>query len=102
MKLWCYNSDTSKTLIVYKDDTLNFQILDCVWIVNTSRKDIQTLFNNMIFYEDNNVVQALKFKKVVRICYYYGLNSGGVWTSAHKKILGRPERIEDQRLQAES
>ncbi|MFS7976632.1 hypothetical protein Hanom_Chr10g00894651 [Helianthus anomalus] len=52
-----------------------------------SQNDIQTLFNNKIFYEDEQMVQAIMFQEVVRVCYYYGINLGSVWTSAHQQYL---------------
>ncbi|MFS8033720.1 hypothetical protein Hanom_Chr17g01572871 [Helianthus anomalus] len=33
MMLWCYDSDTSEAIIVFKEDALNFQIFDCMWLV---------------------------------------------------------------------
>ena len=85
MKLWCYDSDTHEAVIVFKaNDKENFRLLDPMWIVNMSPRDIKTLLLNDIFYEDKDAFQALLFQRVACFCYYRGIHSGSSWTEMHQ------------------
>ncbi|MFS7921213.1 hypothetical protein Hanom_Chr03g00234151 [Helianthus anomalus] len=59
MALWCYDYDTHKAVIMFKDNQENFRMLDPMWIMNMFAADINKLFRHDIFYEDKDTHQAL-------------------------------------------
>ncbi|KAM0030966.1 hypothetical protein Hdeb2414_s0017g00503151 [Helianthus debilis subsp. tardiflorus] len=83
MRLWCYDPDIHEAVIVFNGDRENFRMLDPMWIVNMSAKDISKLFRHDIFYEDKDTLQALKFQRVTCYCFYRGIHAGSTWTLKH-------------------
>ncbi|KAJ0512141.1 hypothetical protein HanRHA438_Chr11g0531491 [Helianthus annuus] len=82
MALWCYDSDTHETVIVFKNDEENFRMLDPMWIGNMSAADIDKLFRHDTFYEDKDAHQALLFQCVACLCYYRVIHAGSSWFEA--------------------
>ncbi|KAJ0513961.1 hypothetical protein HanHA300_Chr10g0363901 [Helianthus annuus] len=83
MALWCYDSDTHKAVIVFKDNQENFRMLDPMWIINMSASDINKSFRHDIFYEDKDAHQALRFQRVACFCYYRGIHVGSTCLTKH-------------------
>ncbi|KAJ0579933.1 hypothetical protein HanHA300_Chr04g0123571 [Helianthus annuus] len=82
IRLWCYDSDTHEAVIVFKDQE-NFCMLDPMWIVNMSAADINKLFRQDIFYEDEYAQQALMFQRVACFCFYRGIHAESTWSAKH-------------------
>ncbi|MFS7917143.1 hypothetical protein Hanom_Chr03g00185531 [Helianthus anomalus] len=80
MALWCYDSDTHESVIVFRNEKENIRILDPMWIVNMSAADIDRLFRHDILYEDKDANQALRFQRVACFCYYRGIHVGSTWS----------------------
>ncbi|MFS7969293.1 hypothetical protein Hanom_Chr09g00807461 [Helianthus anomalus] len=62
---WLYNESTAEAVISLfhksKGESRRICILDPMWLVNCSKKDIDCLFYNKIVYEKRYKVQAMQY-----------------------------------------
>ncbi|MFS7997616.1 hypothetical protein Hanom_Chr12g01143881 [Helianthus anomalus] len=65
---WMYNQSTVKAVISlfdkYKGESRRISVLDPMWLVNCSKKDIECLFYNKIVYGKQDKVQAQQYQKL--------------------------------------
>ena len=85
-RLWVYDADTGEAVIVFKDDSENFRMIDPMWITNMSRSDIEILSHNEICYLTPDREQAMQFQKMARYCFNLAVNSGSDWSKRHLTI----------------
>ncbi|MFS7977063.1 hypothetical protein Hanom_Chr10g00899781 [Helianthus anomalus] len=64
---WMYNESTTEAVISLYDKSIGksrrISVLDPMWLVNYSKKDIDCLFYNKIVYEKPDKVQAMQYQK---------------------------------------
>ncbi|MFS7929111.1 hypothetical protein Hanom_Chr04g00328671 [Helianthus anomalus] len=79
-KGWLYNQSTAEAVISLFDkktgETRRINVLDPMWLVNCSKKDIDCLFFNKIVYNEPDRVQAQQYQKMVNLCFAKDINSG--------------------------
>ncbi|MFS8022665.1 hypothetical protein Hanom_Chr16g01442201 [Helianthus anomalus] len=84
-KGWIYNPSTVEAVITLFDaktgDCRHINVLDPMWLVNFSKKDIECLFFNKINYNEPDKKQAKQYKKLVNECFAKDINSGRYWES---------------------
>ncbi|MFS7904606.1 hypothetical protein Hanom_Chr01g00038071 [Helianthus anomalus] len=61
-------------------------MLDPMWLVNCTKKDIDCLFFNKIVYDGPDRLQAQQYQKMVNLCFAKDINSGGYWESKFREI----------------
>ncbi|MFS8016131.1 hypothetical protein Hanom_Chr15g01364831 [Helianthus anomalus] len=83
MRLWRYDPEMHEAVIVFNGYRENFRMLNPMWIVNMSAKDISKLFRHDIFYEDKDAHQVLRFQRVACYCFYRGIHAGSTWSLEH-------------------
>ncbi|MFS7954730.1 hypothetical protein Hanom_Chr07g00633941 [Helianthus anomalus] len=80
---WLYNESTAEAAISLFDKSTGasrrINIMDPMWLVNCSKKDIDCLFYNKIVYEKRDKVQAMQYQKIVDVCFAKDINSGRYW-----------------------
>ncbi|MFS8002947.1 hypothetical protein Hanom_Chr13g01208071 [Helianthus anomalus] len=80
LKGWLYNQSTAEVVISLYDkktgETRCINVLDSMWLVNCSKKDIDCLFLNKILYNGPDRVQAQQYQKMVNMCFAKDINSG--------------------------
>ncbi|MFS8024406.1 hypothetical protein Hanom_Chr16g01462851 [Helianthus anomalus] len=64
-----------------------------------SKKDIDFLLYNKIFYSRVDRDQALKYQRVVKGCYAYGIHSGRMWDTKWRTIEKKEETKKKKREQ---
>ncbi|MFS7943561.1 hypothetical protein Hanom_Chr06g00501681 [Helianthus anomalus] len=87
---WLYNETTAKAVISqYDKSTGKFRrinILDPMWLVNCSKKDIDCLFLNKIVYERIDKEQAMQYQTIVDMCFAQDINSGRYWKTKWRDL----------------
>ncbi|MFS8003863.1 hypothetical protein Hanom_Chr13g01218871 [Helianthus anomalus] len=87
---WMYNQSTREAVISLCDkktgESRRISVLDPMWLVNCSKKDIDCLFYNKIVYEKPDKVQAQQYQKLVNMCYAKDINSGRYWKSKWRDL----------------
>ncbi|MFS7943565.1 hypothetical protein Hanom_Chr06g00501721 [Helianthus anomalus] len=87
---WLYNETTAKAVISqYDKSTGKFRrinILDPMWLVNCSKKDIDCLFLNKIVYERIDKEQAMQYQTIVYMCFAQDINSGRYWKTKWRDL----------------
>ncbi|MFS8007218.1 hypothetical protein Hanom_Chr14g01258351 [Helianthus anomalus] len=101
---WEYDPETGEVIIVLKTECLwgAIRILDPMWLVNLSEKDVGRLYYNKIVHQVQDVVQAMQYQNVIKIRYTYEINSGKMWNTKWPEIekkefmreIRKEERIE--------
>ncbi|MFS8022687.1 hypothetical protein Hanom_Chr16g01442431 [Helianthus anomalus] len=80
---WLYNETTAEAVISLFDKSTKksrrISILDPMWLVNCSKKDIDDLFYNKIVYEKRDKEQVLQYQTIVDVCFSQDINSGRYW-----------------------
>ncbi|MFS7911671.1 hypothetical protein Hanom_Chr02g00120831 [Helianthus anomalus] len=70
-KGWLYNQSTTEAVITLFDvktgDCRHMHVLDPMWLVNYSKKDIECLFFNKIVYNEPDKVQAQQYQNIVML-----------------------------------
>ncbi|MFS7929981.1 hypothetical protein Hanom_Chr04g00338821 [Helianthus anomalus] len=66
---WHYNKQTGEAVIVLCNygNWRTIRILDLMWIVNLSQKDIKLLYYNKIYYTVEDVVHAMQYQNVTKV-----------------------------------
>ncbi|KAM0056062.1 hypothetical protein Hdeb2414_s0006g00213661 [Helianthus debilis subsp. tardiflorus] len=87
---WLYNPSTAEAVIsLYDKDTGEARricILDPMWLVNCSKKDIDCLFVNKIIYDKKDKAIAQQYQRVVDICFAKEINSGKNWKTSWREL----------------
>ncbi|KAF5821136.1 hypothetical protein HanRHA438_Chr01g0010681 [Helianthus annuus] len=87
---WLYNQTTAEAIISLNNkstrEVRRICVLDPMWLVNCSKKDIDCLFYNKIVYERTDREQALQYQKVVDVCYAKDINSGRYWKTKWRDL----------------
>ncbi|MFS8018493.1 hypothetical protein Hanom_Chr15g01392681 [Helianthus anomalus] len=87
---WLYNETTTEAVISMFDKSTGksrrISILDPMWLVNCSKKDIDYLSYNKILYEKRDKVQALQYQKIVDVCFVKEINSGRYWKTKWRDL----------------
>ncbi|MFS7979286.1 hypothetical protein Hanom_Chr10g00925571 [Helianthus anomalus] len=82
-KGWLYNQSPAEAVISLSDkttwETRRIKVLDPMWLVNCSKKDIDCLFFNKIVYNEPDKVQAQQYQKIVNVCFAKDINFGRYW-----------------------
>ncbi|MFS7888838.1 hypothetical protein Hanom_Chr00s000002g01599781 [Helianthus anomalus] len=100
---WMYNQSTVEAMISSFDkktgESRRISVLDPMWLVNFSKKDIDCLFYNKIAYEKPDKVQAQQYQKLLNLCYAKDINSGRYWKSNavkdSRRLLIKLQSLED-------
>ncbi|MFS7917526.1 hypothetical protein Hanom_Chr03g00190101 [Helianthus anomalus] len=83
-RVGCRTSTAEAVISLYDKksrESRRISVLDPMWLVNCSKKDIDCLFYNKIVYENPDKVQAQQYQKLVNLCYAKDINSGRYWKS---------------------
>ncbi|MFS7963246.1 hypothetical protein Hanom_Chr08g00735811 [Helianthus anomalus] len=87
---WLYNQSTTEAVISLFDKSAGasrrISVLDPMWLVNCSKKDIDCLFYNKIVYEKPNKVQAIQYQKIVDVCFAKDISFGRYWKSKWRDL----------------
>ncbi|KAJ0621137.1 hypothetical protein HanIR_Chr01g0005271 [Helianthus annuus] len=87
---WFYNESTAEAVISLYDKSTGksrrISILDLMWLVSCSKKDIDCLFLNKIVYEKRDKAQAMQYQSIVDVCFAQDINSGRYWKSKWRDI----------------
>ncbi|MFS7978184.1 hypothetical protein Hanom_Chr10g00912591 [Helianthus anomalus] len=87
---WFYNETKAEEVISLFDkstgESRRISILDPMWLVNCSKKDIYCLFLNKIVYEKRDKNQAMQYQSIVDVCFAQDINSGRYWKSKWRDI----------------
>ncbi|MFS8021209.1 hypothetical protein Hanom_Chr16g01424771 [Helianthus anomalus] len=75
-----------KGWIFNPSDWRHIDVLDPMWLVNCSKKDIECLFFNKIVYNEVNKHQAQRCQKLVNVCFAKDINSGRYWESKWRNL----------------
>ncbi|MFS7969973.1 hypothetical protein Hanom_Chr09g00815511 [Helianthus anomalus] len=67
-------------------ESRRISVLDPMWLVNCSKKDIDCLFYKKIVYEKPDKVQAQQSQKLGNLCYAKDINSGRYWKSKFRDL----------------
>src|ERR1043165_7691507 len=76
---WYYDWKTAEAIILLKDGKNDFKkihIFDPMWLINFSHEDIIMLYYNPIYCEEKDSEQALKYQRVVCLCFAWDVNVG--------------------------
>ncbi|KAJ0786126.1 hypothetical protein HanOQP8_Chr02g0051651 [Helianthus annuus] len=85
-RCWVYDADTGEAVILFRDNSENFRIIDPMWITNMSRSDIIILKDHEINYLVQDRDQAMKFQRMARYCFNLLINAGSAWSSHHLAV----------------
>ncbi|MFS7904779.1 hypothetical protein Hanom_Chr01g00040021 [Helianthus anomalus] len=87
-KGWVFNPKTCEAVITLFDGKTwrYIHVLDPMWLVNCSRKDIECLFFNKIMYYEADKEQALRYQKLVKVFFEKDINSGRYWESKWRDL----------------
>ncbi|MFS7912054.1 hypothetical protein Hanom_Chr02g00125351 [Helianthus anomalus] len=87
---WLYNQSTAEAVISLFDkkteETRRIIMLDPMWLVNCSKKDINCLFFNKIVYDLPDRAQAQQYQKKVNLCFAKDINSGRYWQTKFRDL----------------
>ncbi|XP_035834014.1 putative leucine-rich repeat-containing protein DDB_G0290503 [Helianthus annuus] len=87
---WLYNPSTAEAVISLYDkdagEARKICILDPMWLVNCSKKDIDCLFVNKIIYDKKDKAIAQQYQSVVDVCFAKEINSGKNWKTSWRDI----------------
>ncbi|MFS7996851.1 hypothetical protein Hanom_Chr12g01134701 [Helianthus anomalus] len=87
---WLYNPSTAEAVISLYDKTTGearrICILDPMWLVNCSKKDIDCLFVNKIVYDKKDKAIAQQYQSVVDVCFAKEINSGKNWKTSWRDL----------------
>ncbi|MFS7929038.1 hypothetical protein Hanom_Chr04g00327861 [Helianthus anomalus] len=72
------------------------RVLNPMWLVNCSKKDIECLFFTKIWYFLEDKEQAMQFQKIINVCFEKDINSGHYWKS-NWRDLKRIEFLKDEK-----
>ncbi|KAJ0958713.1 hypothetical protein HanPSC8_Chr01g0041911 [Helianthus annuus] len=72
-----YDADTGEAVILFRDNQVNFRIIDPMWITNMSRSDIIVLKDHEINYLVRDRDQAMKFQKMALYKPQFPRKDGG-------------------------
>ncbi|MFS8018851.1 hypothetical protein Hanom_Chr15g01396921 [Helianthus anomalus] len=104
---WLYNETTSEAIISLFDKSTGksrrISVLDPMWLVNCSKKDIDCLFYNKIVYEKRDKEQAMQYQTIVDVWFAQDINSGRYWKTKWRDLeidefLKGTSENKDQRL----
>ncbi|KAD3067091.1 hypothetical protein E3N88_34971 [Mikania micrantha] len=86
---WYYDGRTGEAVIVLCKDKQweTVRIFDPMWLTNLSHKDVQALFRNQIFFDVPDMVQALQFMRVIRLCSIFKIHAGADWKAISEKYF---------------
>ena len=57
-----------------------------MWLLNLSEEDIYILYKIEVFFELNDMDQALQFIRVIRLCFAYEIHASVNWKDKMKKF----------------
>ncbi|KAJ0657472.1 putative Pterin-binding domain-containing protein [Helianthus annuus] len=87
---WLYNPSTAEAVISLYDkatgEARRICILDPMWLVNCSKKDIDCLFVNKIVYDKKDKAIAQQYQSVVDVCFAKEINSGKNWKTSWREL----------------
>ncbi|KAJ0927045.1 hypothetical protein HanRHA438_Chr04g0178251 [Helianthus annuus] len=87
---WLYNPSTAEAVISLYDkstgESRKICILDPMWLVNCSKKDIDCLFVNKIVYDKKDKEIAMQYQGVVDVCFAKEINSGRYWKTKWRDL----------------
>ncbi|MFS7967578.1 hypothetical protein Hanom_Chr09g00787371 [Helianthus anomalus] len=78
-KEWVYNPSTCEAVITIQDEKCIWryiQVLDPMWLVHCSKKDIECLFFNKIMYYPADKKQTMQYQKLINVYFKKDINSG--------------------------
>ena len=77
-KWWYFDGKAKEAVIVLYEDGewTDIRVFDPMWLTNLSRDDVYTLYKNQIMFKEEEMLQALQYHRVIRICFAYDLHNG--------------------------
>ncbi|KAJ0615021.1 hypothetical protein HanIR_Chr02g0069231 [Helianthus annuus] len=85
-----YNPSTAEAVISLYDKSTGegrrISILDPMWLVNCSKKDIDCLFVNKIIYDKKDKEIAMQYQGVIDVCFAKEINSGKNWKTKWRDL----------------
>ncbi|KAD3337443.1 hypothetical protein E3N88_32963 [Mikania micrantha] len=86
---WYYDGRTREAVIVLCKDKKweTVRIFEPMWLTNLSHKDVQELFRHQIFFDVQDMVQALQFIRVIRLCSIFKIHAGAGWKAITEKYF---------------
>ena len=89
-KWWYYDNHTGEAVISLvkngKGETI--RVLEPMWLINLSLQDIDTLYYNKMMFRMEDMMMALQFEMVIRICFAYQIHAGADLTKCAKLLRG--------------
>ncbi|MFS7905522.1 hypothetical protein Hanom_Chr01g00048681 [Helianthus anomalus] len=89
-KGWIFNPSTCEAVITLLDaktgDWRHIHVLDPMWLMNCSKKDIECLFFNKIMHNEVDKNQAQRYQKLINVCFAKDINSGRYWESKWRNL----------------
>lgn len=86
-KWWYYDWRTGEAVIVLnkegKMDTI--RVFDRMWLKNLCADDVYTLYKWPLFYDSQDIVQALQFQNVIGLCFTFEIHAGVTKEEKYKK-----------------
>ena len=75
---WYYDWRSSEAVIVLDVDGNweTIRILDPMWLTNLSEDDVYTLYKCQIFFDVRDMDQALRYMRVIRVCFAHKIHAG--------------------------
>ncbi|MFS7960793.1 hypothetical protein Hanom_Chr08g00707191 [Helianthus anomalus] len=87
---WAYDLKTCQAVIALCDEKMVYRrifLIDLMWLVNYSKKDIDCLFFNKIMYYPTDKEQAMQYQKVANVCFEKkNINPGRYWESSWRDL----------------
>ncbi|KAL8257365.1 hypothetical protein R6Q59_029406 [Mikania micrantha] len=86
---WYYDGRTGEAVIVLCKDKKweTIRIFEPMWLTNLSHTDVQALFRHQIFFDVQDMVQALQFMRVIRLCSIFKIHAGADWKDISAKYF---------------
>ncbi|KAD6118944.1 hypothetical protein E3N88_10215 [Mikania micrantha] len=86
---WYYDGRTGEAVIVLCKDKQweTVTIFEPMWLTNLSHKDVIALYRHQIFFDVQDMEQALQFMRVIRICICLKVHAGADWKAISAKYF---------------
>ncbi|KAL8230223.1 hypothetical protein R6Q57_000001 [Mikania cordata] len=85
---WCYYEGRTgeAVMVLCKDKKWETErIFDPMWLTNLSHSDVKDLYRHQIFFDVQDMEQALQFMRVIRIWIVFRIHAGEDWKAISDK-----------------
>ncbi|KAL8205514.1 hypothetical protein R6Q57_009065, partial [Mikania cordata] len=85
---WYYDGRTGEAVIVLCKDKQwdTARIFEPMWLTNLSHKDVLALHRHQIFFDVQDMEQALQFSRFIRMCACLRVHAGSDWKEISTKL----------------